>query len=109
VDDYRGARQAYLTSTVLSDLDGLRARVDRARLRADRVYDRRQILLYVFGGIYAASILDAVFLFPGTSQGSYAALAPWGPEGPHLALGESSSGELTAMVRWTPREGGDKR
>lgn len=106
VDDYESARNAYLETTNIDELDPLRAKADRARGRADRAYDRRQALLYATVGLYAASLLDAVLLFPGPSEGSYASLSPWGTDGPQLALAPSREGNLTLALRWTEGKGG---
>jgi hypothetical protein len=106
VEDYNDAQNAYLEETHLEDLESLHAAAERAHDRADDAYDRRQLALYITAGLYAASILDAVLLFPGTPQGGFASISPWGEKGPQLALGGSPRGDLTLALRWTPREGG---
>ncbi len=107
VDDYRNARRAYFDSGVLDDLARLRAKAEKAQARRDRAHDRRQIAAYATAGFYAAAFLDAVFLFPAPSEGSFASLAPWGDGGPKLALG-APRGELTLALRWSEREGGER-
>lgn len=104
-DDYRRARRTYLASTNIDDLDRLRARADRARDRADRAYDRRRVFLYATAGAYAASVLDALLLFPAPAEGSFASFAPWGEGGPQICIG-APRGDFALALRWTPKEGG---
>jgi hypothetical protein len=104
-DDYKNARRSYFDATNVDELDALRARADRASDRADRAYDRRRLFLYATAGAYAASVLDAFFLFPEPAEGSFASVSPWGERGPEISLG-APRGELALSVRWMPTEGG---
>jgi hypothetical protein len=63
------------------------------------------VFLYAIGGIYALSVVDALFFFPPRSEGGFAILSPWGQEGPSLTLGGVEEGEVHLAVSWS-RSGG---
>ncbi|MDM7914645.1 MAG: DUF5683 domain-containing protein [Candidatus Eisenbacteria bacterium] len=107
VDDFESARNAYLHEGRLDQFDERRAAAERAQDRADRAYDWRQGFLYATGGVWALSLIDALFFFPSPSEGSFASISPWGNDGPELGLRPREDGAML-VVRWNPQEGGSR-
>lgn len=64
VDDFEDAAEAYRSATRQEDLPALRRALNRAGRDADRAYDRRQLLVAAAAGVYAVSLLDALFFSP---------------------------------------------
>lgn len=108
VDDYRRAREAYFDEDRLEELPALKSRADGARRAADRAYDRRTAALAVTGGFYLVSILDAALLFPSPSEGSFAAISPWGSDGPRLSLAPRGVDGLALSVDLRGPKGGSR-
>ncbi|MBM3285746.1 MAG: PEGA domain-containing protein [Candidatus Eisenbacteria bacterium] len=108
VESFRAARDAYLAEENVTWLDDKRRQMERAQRRADRAYDRRQVLLVATVGVYALSVLDAFLFFPEPAGGIYAGVAPWGAGGPMLAVGGEEPSGIGLSLRW-PLHGGVKR
>jgi len=64
VDDFDDAAEAYRSATRQEELPALRRALNRAGRDADRAYDRRQLLVAAAAGVYAVSLLDALFFSP---------------------------------------------
>ncbi|NWF91199.1 MAG: PEGA domain-containing protein [Ignavibacteriaceae bacterium] len=108
VEAFRTARDAYLAEENVTLLADKRREMERAQGRAERAYDRRQVLLAATVGVYALSVLDAYLFFPEPSAGTYAGLAPWGKDGPGLALREDGPAGIGLSLLW-PFQGGGTR
>ena len=100
LEDFRRAREDYFEADNVDELADLRAKMDRQRRLADRSYDRRNIALYTTGGLYALAFIDAVFLFPDKSAGSFALTEPFGPGGPRFAGGATGAGGVGLSLRF---------
>lgn len=75
VDDFEDARDAYLREKNVDALSGRREKMEREAEQADDAYTLRKGWLIGLGAVYAASVIDALFLSPGSSEGSFS-LAP---------------------------------
>lgn len=106
LDELRDLRQEYQNARTVEEIERLRPLVEAKRHDADRSFDRRQLMLFITGGIYAASLLDALLLFPGPGEGSFASVAPWGEEGPEFSLQPTVEGGMALRFDWT---GGEDR
>jgi hypothetical protein len=104
VDELNEAQRAYQAAGTVEEIERLRPRFEEKRREADRSYDRRQILLYTTGAVCAASVLDALFLFPSPAEGAFASMAPWGVRGPSFAFRTMPEGGLAVSVDWIGRE-----
>lgn len=84
LDTFNERKRAYERSTRQGDLQALHAAVEDASDDAERAYDRRQVVGAIALGVYAASVLDAIFFFP-SGEATPSSLARSEPAGPARA------------------------
>lgn len=106
VDDYRSAREDYFSEDRWEELAALKARSDRAERRADQAYDHRTIAMAATAGIYAVSVIDALFFFPEPSEGSFTDLTLWEDGGARLALSPRGIAGLAISLDLATAKGG---
>jgi hypothetical protein len=71
VRTFERARDAYLDEQSVETIPDRRRQMEEASRDAGDVYDLRQGFLLALGGIYAVSLIDALFLSPGPSEGAF--------------------------------------
>jgi hypothetical protein len=106
--DTRDAHAAYLRETQVDELPRLYDEQLAAQRRADRAYRRQWGFAVATIGVYSINVLDAVVLFPGQSQGTYASVSPWGMEGPRLSLGTGDGAEVVFRIDFADMIGGSR-
>jgi hypothetical protein len=108
LDELGDARRAYQGASTVDEIERLRPIFEDRRRDADRSFDRRQVMLGITVGLYAASILEALFHFPGPGEGRFASVGPWGEDGPHVSLQAAAGGGLAFRFDWIARGGHER-
>jgi hypothetical protein len=99
VDDFDSAKRDYESAGHESDLPALWARAQRASSRADRAYDDRKLALGILAGVYAASLVDALFFTQSSALGV---------TGASTASAAPEPGD-TGRIQWTASVNPDAR